>query len=445
MADPRSLPKVDALAASEGLKPFPAEVRTKASRNAVARLRKRIMNGSEIAAGEGEQMAEEEACQLMQPALRPAINLSGVILHTGLGRARLASEAADQVFHAASHHSVVEFDLESGKRGDRQDQVRRLLTELTGAEDALVVNNAAAAVFLTLNALAACREVILSRGQMVEIGGSFRLPDIVRQSGCALAEVGCTNKTRLSDYSSAISDQTAAILRCHPSNYKIVGFTEEPSVKELSDLCRGERILLLDDVGAGCIVDVSRFGLPKQPTLQDSLKAGADIVMASGDKLLGGPQVGLILGKEELVRQIAKHPLARVVRVGKLSLAALEATLRLYSTGRESEIPVIRYMSRPLDEVRRMGSRLAKAYPRESELSKGLTEVGGGSLPGEGIPTWRAGLAASDPEKLAKALRLNNPPIIGRIEDGKLWLDPRTAEPGEIKVVERALREMGDH
>lgn len=394
-------------------------------------------------AAEGSKLAAQEAGRLMLPSLRSAINLSGVILHTGLGRARLAKEAAARLREVANGHSAVELDVESGKRGDRQRHVRDLLCELTGAEDALVVNNAAAAVLLSLTSLAQGREVILSRGQMVEIGGSFRMPDIVRASGCKLIEVGCTNKTRLGDYQSAITENTAAILRCHPSNFKIVGFTEEPSSAELAELAHGQGLLLLDDVGAGCLVDLRAYGLAHQPTLQESLIAGADAVMASGDKLLGGPQAGLLLGKAEAVAKAKRHPLARVLRVDKLTLAALEATLRLYTTGRETDIPTIRYLTRPTDEIKSLARRVARAYPGKARIEKGFTEVGGGSLPGEGIPTWRAGLESSDVDGLASQLRMNSKPIIGRIEDGLLWFDPRTAEIEEIRVVERALKGLG--
>jgi L-seryl-tRNA(Ser) seleniumtransferase len=405
-------------------------------------MREQVLSGNGKQVEDAEELAEAQAIKLSSPSLKRVINLSGVILHTGLGRARLAPEAVSQLEAASSSHSAVEIDLETGARGDRQSHVRGLLLELTKAEDALVVNNAAAAVFLSLNALAVGRDVVLSRGQMVEIGGSFRLPDIVRQSGCNLVEVGCTNRTRLSDYQEVISENTAAILRCHPSNYKIVGFTSEPSAEEIGELCRKHGLAFLDDVGSGCIIDTTAFGLPKQPTLQESLEAGADVVMASGDKLLGGPQCGLILGRSETIAKIRKHPLARAVRVDKLTLAALEATLRLYSTGRETEIPTVRYLSRSLEEVRLLADKLAEAVGGSAVLEKASTEVGGGSLPGEGIETYRVGLQAGDLEALARELRQGDPAVLGYIEKDRLWLDPRTLDEDEVELVQKRLMEL---
>jgi L-seryl-tRNA(Ser) seleniumtransferase len=442
MADLRSLPKVDALSRAERLSGFPERVRTQAARLAVDLLRSSIQNGQRLRVEDAEEIALNEALRLVEPSLGPAINLCGVILHTGLGRARLAPSVAARIAEVAASHSLVELDRESGKRGDRQAHARALLQALTGAEETLVVNNAAAGVFLSLSALCAGREVILSRGQMVEIGGSFRMPDIVRQSGCRLVEVGCTNKTRMSDYTDAFTGDTAAILRCHPSNFKIVGFSEEPSLSDLVGLARERGALCIDDVGSGCLVDTAQYGLSRQPTMQEAVEAGADVVIASGDKLLGGPQAGLIVGRREAIEAIRRHPLARAVRVDKLTLAGLEATLRLYTEGRECEIPVIRYLSRPLDEVRGLAEQLAASFPGAS-IEEGQTEVGGGSVPGEGIATWRAGLPSDDPDALAKRLRNACPAVIGRIEQGRVWLDPRTAEDGEIERTAEVLGEVG--
>lgn len=442
MSDLRQLPKVDALANSPALQAFSPKVRVRAAREAVNLLRTEIQSGNGKALRAPELLAAEIAVSIASPGLKPAINLSGVILHTGLGRARLAPSVAEHVARVAQGHAAVEFDLETGRRGDRQDHVRALLTELTGAEDALVVNNAAAGVMLTLSALCSGLEVILSRGQMVEIGGSFRMPDIVRQSGCRLVEVGCTNKTRLSDYEEAISDDTAAILRCHPSNFKIVGFTEEPSMEELAGLCEENALDLIDDQGSGCLIGLERYGLPHQTTLPETIAAGASIAIASGDKLLGGPQAGLIVGRKELIAQIKRHPLARCARIDKLTLAALEATLRLYIEGREDEIPTLRYLGREVSEVRRMAQTLAKAYGSTATVEKGTTEVGGGSAPGTELPTYRVGLETDDPETLSQRLRQSDPPIVGRIEAGKVWLDPRTLEPAELKTVAEALKRL---
>lgn len=375
-----------------------------------------------------------------RPAVGAAINATGVILHTGLGRARLAESVVEAVLAVAANHSTLEIDVETGRRGDRQEAVRNRLIALTGAEDAMVVNNGASAIFLALAALCHGREVVLSRGQMVEIGGSFRMPDIVRQSGCALVEVGCTNKTRISDYSGAIGLDTAAILRCHPSNFRIVGFAEEPSAEEIANLCKERGIAFIDDVGSGCLWDFSKWGLPRERTLGEAVRDGANVVTASGDKLLGGPQAGLILGDAVSISQIRKHPLARVVRIDKLCLAALEATLRLYDSGPE-ELPVLRSIAREVSEVRRDANRLKRAGGRRAKMEAGITEVGGGSLPGEGIPTLRVGLSG-DPEKLASLFRQHVPPIFGRIEKDRFWLDPRTLDRKEVLLVAKAIKDL---
>ncbi len=441
MPEFRYLPKVDVLAEHSSLKSFPRAVRIEASRAAIAELRKQLGNGKKTSAS-AEDVALKKAQRLMQSSMRPIVNASGVILHTGAGRARLADEAVSQLLATAATHANVELDLDSGKRGDRQTHVRELLRKLTGAEDAHVVNNCASAVFLALNALAARKEVLLSRGQMVEIGGSFRMPDIVRKSGCKLVEVGTTNRTRIQDYKNALTDKSAIVLRCHPSNFKLVGFTEEPSAAELAQFAQEHNLLMVDDVGSGCLVDTARFGLPHEPTLAESLHAGADLVTSSGDKLLGGPQAGLLLGKAEVVKKIAKHPLARAVRIDKLTLAALEATLRLYATGREMEIPTLRYLGRSLEEIRTDAERLQHAYRGEAIVSEGTTEIGGGSLPGTGVKTFRTGLRSSKPAALSSQLRRADPPILTRIEDDLVWLDPRTMDPDEVEIAEHVLQAL---
>lgn len=429
---------MDSVKRHSGLNTFPESVKAEAARYAVAKLKEAILEGSEL---DENAVAAARARELASPSLGPCINASGVVLHTGLGRARLAESAVRAIEQVAKSHSVLEFDLESGRRGDRQAHVRSLLTQLTGAEDALVVNNCASAVLLVLEALCSESEVILSRGQMVEIGGSFRLPDIVRQSGCRLVEVGCTNKTHLNDYERVLNDQTAAILRCHPSNFAIIGFQEEPSLKELADLAHSHGLVLIDDAGSGCLLDTRRFGLKKEPTLGEAIRDGADVVTASGDKLLGGPQAGLILGSRSVLAKIERHPLARAVRIDKLTLAGLEATLRLYRDGRELEIPIWNSLSRDLTAIKRTAQRWHRAAPN-SVVARGDTEVGGGSLPGSSVPTWRLGLRTTNPEATLSALRHYRPPIIGRIEDGTVWLDPRTVEPEEAAIIDSALRNL---
>jgi len=434
----RTLPKVDVLSRSPALAEFPERIRIEAARAAIDESRANIRSGAPSAVAL-EELALQYARRMTERTLAPAINMSGVVLHTGLGRARLAPAAVEQLREVAANHSFVEFDETTGKRGDRQEHVRGLLRELTGAEDAHVVNNAAAALVLTLTCLAKDRDVVLSRGQMVEIGGSFRMPDIVRESGCRLIEVGTTNKTRLSDYESAMGETTGAVLRCHTSNFKIIGFTGQPPLKEIVRVAHAFGAPCIDDMGTGCIVDTSAFGMVKVPTVQDSLREGADVVTASGDKLLGGPQAGLILGKTAFVANIRRHPFARIVRVDKLTLAALQATLALYRQGREREIPTIRYLSRPLEEVRSLAERLAAA--REgSVVEEGVTEVGGGSAPGTGVPTWRVGLEGDNADALLD--RLRRAQVVGRIESGRVWLDPRTLDEGEIEQVLEVLRSI---
>lgn len=439
LPDFRSLPSVDKLARSPRLAGHSERVRNTAARGAIAQARAALAKGKSI---DFESRAVQLALELSQASLRPAINMSGVVLHTGLGRARLADAAVESVKAVASGHSSLEFDEVSGGRGDRQDHVRTLLRELTGCGDAHVVNNCAAAVVLALRAVASGREVVLSRGQMVEIGGSFRMPEIVAESGCKLVEVGTTNKTRLEDYAAAVGPQSGAVLRCHPSNFKIVGFHEEPTAQELAAFCKERSLSLIDDVGSGCITDTTTYGLPNERTLREALSDGADIVTASGDKLLGGPQCGLILGTPMAVAAIRRHPLSRAVRIDKLTLAALEATLRLYLQGRELEIPVWRYLARPPAEVRQSAERIAKALGDRARVESGSTEVGGGSLPGASVPSYRVTIQGANPEDLAAALRARTTPIVGYISDGQFWLDPRTAEDGEVDSVIAALAEL---
>lgn len=424
---------------SPELEGFGAGVRSLAAREAVSELRRNGGDPNTAAA-----LALECARRLANPGPAAAINLSGVILHTGLGRARLAASAAEAVALVARGHSTVEFDLVSGRRGDRQDHVRELLQTLTGAEDALVVNNCAAAVLLTLAALCAGQEVVLSRGQMVEIGGSFRMPEIVRQSGCRLVEVGCTNKTRLSDYAGVLSEETAAILRCHPSNFQIVGFTSEPTVAELASLTQRSGIWLIDDAGSGCVVDTRRYGLSREPTVRDAIEGGADVVLFSGDKLLGGPQAGLIVGKTSAIERLRDHPLARAVRIDKLDLAGLRATLQLYIDGREDEIPVWAAIGRDPKRVRRQALLLKKSCSLPSSVVASETEVGGGSLPGARIPTWALAIETKHPESVLATLRSGKTPIVGRIEDGRVLLDPRTLATEESALVQRSLQVLSE-
>ncbi len=437
----RKIPSVAKLIEEPALASYPHAYAVDAARQAIEEAREQATRGAEITPEQILERAVEHAERLQTPAFAPAINCSGAILNTGLGRARLAKAAVDAIRAAADSHSTLEVNRETGARGDRQAGLRALLCRLTDAESALVVNNNAAAVLLAVNTIAQGKRVLLSRGQSVEIGGSFRMPDVVRQAGGILVDVGCTNRTRVRDYEEAFDEETGLILRCHPSNFVLRGFVEEPTVSDLAACAHRLGVPLLDDVGSGCLIETERFGLPHEPTLRDSLSAGADLVTASGDKLLGGTQAGILLGKREWIEKIAKNPLARAVRIDKLTAAGLEATLRLYVEGREHEIPTIRYLSRTPEDVHAIAKELVERLaPIPTRLDRGETEVGGGSLPGVTLPTSRVGFPGADPEALARALRMSHPPVFGYIQDDLFWLDPRTLDEDEVDVVVAAVR-----
>jgi L-seryl-tRNA(Ser) seleniumtransferase len=367
---------------------------------------------------------------LIAPTLLPVINATGVIVHTNLGRAPLSQSAISAVQEVAAGYSNLEYDLGAGERGSRTVHAALQLQRLTGAESALVVNNNAAAVLLMLTGLCQGREVIISRGQLVEIGGGFRVPDVMAQSGAHLVEVGTTNRTHLRDYASAINENTAAILIAHHSNYKIIGFTTEPETAELAALAKEKNILLLYDQGSGSLLDTEPYGLDPEPTVTAALEAGVDVVAFSGDKLLGGPQAGILCGTAELIAQLKKHPLARAVRADKLCLAALSATLTHYLTGKAvKEIPVWQMIAQPLEQLKLEAETLA-ARLQEMGISAAVVEgqstVGGGSLPGTSLPTYLVAVIGDNLDSLSAALRANNPPIIGRIQDSHLLFDLRT-------------------
>jgi L-seryl-tRNA(Ser) seleniumtransferase len=380
------------------------------------------------------------------PGLRRVINATGVIIHTNLGRAPLAAEAAAAVAAAAQGYCNLELDLETGGRGARAQAVAPLLCELTGAEAALAVNNAAAAVLLGLTALAAGGEVIVSRGELVEIGGGFRIPDVIRQGGARLVEVGTTNKTRIEDYAEAITPQTRVLLKVHQSNYRIIGFTEETPLKSLAELARGRDLVVMHDLGGGALLDPPGTGGEREPTVQDCLRAGADIVAFSGDKLMGGPQAGLLVGAEKAIAPLARHPLMRALRLDKMSLAALEATLRLYrdpETARR-RIPALRMLAQPDAALRSRAHRLAQllegAVELEVEASQGY--AGGGALPEQRLASWSVVLApgARGADALSAQLRAGRPGVIGRVGGGKLILDMLTLADEEVIEVAAAVR-----
>ena len=365
------------------------------------------------------------------PTLLPVINATGVILHTNLGRAPL-STAALKAIEAVSHgYSNLEFDLDTGKRGSRLLHTEALLQRLTGAEAAIIVNNNAAAMLLVLAALAKRKRVIISRSQMVEIGGEFRIPDVMKQSGANLIEVGATNKVRLADYQEALEEPTAILLHVHRSNFKMIGFTEEPEWKDIATLAHNRGVPCVDDLGSGTLLDTARYGLAHEPTIQESLEDGADLVCFSGDKLLGGPQAGIIIGKSELIAIIKKHPLARALRADKLCLAALTATLLHYLKDEaEREIPIWRMMALMPDQVRQTAEGWADKLG-QGEVVAGKSTIGGGSLPEESLPTFLLALDGKNPDRFLKKLRRQQPPIIARTEKDRILLDPRTVLPEE--------------
>ena len=382
---------------------------------------------------------------LRQPLLRDCINASGVILHTNLGRAPLAEQAVQAVARIARSYATLELDPGSGRRGLRHDAVKPALTYLSGAESAAAVNNGAAATMLMLAALARGREVIVSRGELVEIGGAFRMPEIMRLSGTRMVEVGTTNRTRISDYEAAITSKTAAILKVHASNFQVVGFTESAGLKDLAALARQRAILLLEDLGSGALIDSSRFGLAPEPRIQESIASGVDLLACSADKLLGGPQAGLLIGRAALVDRVLKHPLARAVRVDKMTLAALLATLDLYLRQEYSSIPVWRMIALTEEELGRRAaawkSRLAQDGVAAA-LQPGESTVGGGSLPGERLPTMLLALLLpkSRAGAVLDALRRQSLPVIARVHDGQVVFDPRTVLEGEDETLLSAIR-----
>ena len=382
-----------------------------------------------------------------RPNLRPVINATGIIIHTNLGRARLAPEALQAMDQIGARPSNLELNLKTGKRGSRYDHAEALICQLTGAEAALIVNNCAAAVVLALMGTAAGRKVIASRGELIEIGGSFRLPDVIAQSGAELKEVGATNKTRLSDYADAVDGDTAVLLKSHTSNFRIVGFTSAPSRTDLAQLAAERDLILMEDLGSGVLIDLAPFGLRDEPVVADILKAGVDLVMFSGDKLLGGPQAGIIAGRADIIAGLRKHPLLRALRIDKLSLAALEATLRLYLPPHDplARVPVLRALSQPLAEVEARAQRLAGSLVAvkgvDVEVMASAAYVGGGSLPQQDLDSFSVVVASAalSAETLADRLRGGVVPIVGRIHQDKLWLDMRTVTDDELPDIVAAL------
>ncbi len=425
------------------------------ARDAIDELRGELLNNGEIA--DRETLTAQLAAALQSRGLQRnsnrlarVVNATGVILHTGLGRAPLSCEAVQATSECAAA-SNLEVDLSTGTRRYRGYQLQEALEQLTGAEHSVIVNNNAAATLLSLQALCRGHEVIISRGQLIEIGGSFRLPEIFKLSGAVLREVGTTNRTRLADYREAIGPDTAAILHVHPSNYRVMGFAETPGIDALASLAHEHGLVAIDDIGSGAMLDLTRYGLPREPTFSESIAAGADVVLGSGDKLLGGPQCGIIVGRRDFIERIRQHPLARAVRVDKLTLAALSATLDAYLRGTaKDQIPTLSLLATPVEELRRRAESLAESLESKPQFTVTVIEatapVGGGSLPLAELPTAVLQITHSDrsAEELASQLRQTPPRVFGRIQDGQLWLDLRSVSPDDDAVIREALLQESD-
>ena len=446
----RRLPSVDRLLQAEQVQGLIIEYGRDATVNTVRTVldetRQAILAGADAPTiSELVEVVRTRFRLLQLRQLQPVINATGVIIHTNLGRAPLSQATMDEMSAVAGNYSNLEFDLAVGARGGRGASVESALTHLTGGEAALAVNNNAAAVLLVLAALAAGRGVIISRGQLVEIGGGFRVPDVMRQSGARLIEVGTTNRTHLRDYRRAMEthEDVSGLLRAHRSNFQLVGFVTEPSLADMAALAHENDLIVIDDLGSGALLDTAHYGLAHEPTVQESIAAGADVVCFSGDKLLGGPQAGIIVGRADLLQRVRRHPWARAVRLDKVALAGLQATLTHYTKGEATEqVPVWRMISRSVVEVRRQARRWARRL-RTTGLAvatiEGRSTVGGGSLPGETLPTWQVALGVPSPDALAERLRHGEPPILARIEDDRLLLDPRTVLPGQEKTLLAAV------
>ncbi|SET01941.1 L-seryl-tRNA(Sec) selenium transferase [Stigmatella erecta] len=440
----RSLPSIEQLLRRPSLEPrlaaLPRARAVAALRLAVERVRGRLLRGE---AKPFEDADVEGALRsLLTPRLRPVLNATGVVLHTNLGRAPLAAEAVARVAEVARGYSNLEYDLEEGERGSRYAPVVELLRELTGAEDVLVVNNGAGAALLVLAALAAGKECIVSRGELVEIGGGFRVPDVMRQSGARLVEVGTTNRTRRSDYASALTPDTGLLVKVHRSNFEMVGFTEEVAVGELATLGQAHGVPVFQDLGSGLLVPLSGEGLTAEPSVRHSVAAGVEVVAFSGDKLLGGPQAGIIVGRKALLSRIKTHPLTRALRVDKMTVAALEATLELYRDGRPEAVPTWRLLAQPSEVLQARAERL-----RELLAARGVRvrvgavsgQVGGGAMPLARLPSFACILPVQEPEGFLEALRGAQVPVIGRIADGEVLLDVRCLAEDDLVLVAEAV------
>lgn len=449
----RQIPKVDELMKQPLLlslcESVPSQTVTQAVRQVLEDLRKDILSGKIEEMPSVEALCAgivSDASRQAESSLKKVINATGIILHTNLGRACISARAAAAAQEVAQSYSTLEYNLQAGRRGTRYSHVESLLCKLTGAESALVVNNNAAAVLLILSDMAQGGQVITSRGELVEIGGSFRVPDIMEACGAELKEVGTTNKTHLWDYDRAITEKTRALMKVHTSNYRIVGFSETPTLPELAELAHSRGLPVIEDLGSGCLVDLQQFGIYGEPTVQDSVRAGVDVVSFSGDKLLGGPQAGIIVGKKAIVDKLKKHPLTRAMRVDKMTLAALEATLRSYEIGAYNEIPTIAMLAVTQDQLRAKADALCglmTAAGIAAEVVPTEGQVGGGSVPTQMLKSFAVAVqpAGVNLDQLEANLRMGRPAIVGRINHDRFLLDVRTLKESDYADIVKAVGE----
>lgn len=447
----RDLPSVDLLIGSEGgaalIRTYGRSAALAAIRAALDSVREKLRAGVDAPTSPADVLDAAAAALHLEfrPTLRPVINATGIILHTNLGRSPLSESARDAITAAAANYSTLEYDLDSGGRGSRLIHAEQGLIAVTGAESGMAVNNAASALVLILSTFAQGREVIVSRGQLVEIGGGFRIPEVMTQSGAVLREVGTTNKTRISDYERAITGSTALLMRIHSSNFKLIGFTETPDIEAIAALGKTRGLITVDDLGSGALLDTARYGLEHEPTVSESLTAGADLVVFSGDKLLGAPQAGVIVGKKALIDQLKKHPLARAIRADKLCLAGLSATLDHYRRGEAVEkIPIWRMIAMPLSDIERIAQNWRDSAGVGTVIAS-QSAVGGGSLPGETLPTACWALDVPDATAFTAKLRVGDPPVIARIVDNRVLFDPRTVLPGQGEMLVERVRSLHNH
>jgi L-seryl-tRNA(Ser) seleniumtransferase len=458
----RRLPGVDylmELAAKEAFfKSITQTVVANSIRRVINAKRQAILNGdpaineSSLSDSRIIDAVKQAVNNAMTPNLRSTINATGVVVHTNLGRSLLAAEVVENLVTIASRYSNLEYDLLIGKRGSRYSSVKDLICEISGAEAAMVVNNNAAAVLLCLETIARGKEVIVSRGELVEIGGSFRIPDVMAKSGGILKEVGTTNRTHLRDYENAIGPNTGLLLKVHTSNYSVVGFTAEVALRDLVDLGAAHQLPVMEDLGSGTFIDFSEYGLLKEPTVQESVTAGTDVITFSGDKLLGGPQAGIIVGKKAVIDPIKKNPITRALRIDKLTLAALESTLRLYRDEEKASriIPTLRMIMLPLEEIQKRAHRLVDGLKKIGDsrmhirLLERSSKTGGGALPLMELPSLCVAVQIKgiSPNALEKMMRHNDPPIIARIEDDWYVMDPRTLQEDELSTIETAFQNL---